>query len=261
MADSEGSEPEITVEEGLSAATLAALQAHLATQAEEAEQQDGESLVKENFGMSQFWYDDDTAQAIAQELLLQCPEEGQIAIISAPSVMHALKEIAPEKENVVLLEYDRRFDESYPGKFHYYDFNHPAEISDALHQRFDVILADPPYLTEDTIDAFYSTIKLMCKGRLQESTNKENFAVNELVDLHSTKVLFVTAPKNSNYLWQKYGMGTTPLTLYFASKFATPMRCHSNYRENGFGGWDEVHIDDENNELQPADLSSSALSS
>mmetsp|Transcript_2308 Transcript_2308/g.3221 ORF Transcript_2308/g.3221 Transcript_2308/m.3221 type:complete len:233 (+) Transcript_2308:126-824(+) len=221
------SEPEISIEEGLSAATLAALQEHLAEQACMVEEED--TLVKENFGMSQFWYDEQTAKRLAEELISKCPNEGRIAIISAPSVMHAMKEISPEQD-VVLLEYDRRFDESYPGKFYYYDFNHPECISEDLHQQFDVILAAPPYLVEDVIDSFHETIRLMAK-------QMRNNDIEETDDSSWTKLLFVTAPKNSLYLKGKYKMGTTPLDLCFASKFATPMRCHTNYRANGLGGW------------------------
>jgi Probable N6-adenine methyltransferase len=40
--------------------------------------------------LSQFWYDDETQQAMARELLQHAGAEGTIAIISAPSVMNGM---------------------------------------------------------------------------------------------------------------------------------------------------------------------------
>jgi EEF1A lysine methyltransferase 1 len=49
------------------------------------------SLGKANRKLSQFWYDDETAETLAKELLHDATAETVIAIISAPSVYAKIK--------------------------------------------------------------------------------------------------------------------------------------------------------------------------
>lgn len=51
----------------------------------------------------------------------------------------------PENSNVYLFEFDERF-QMYGENFVFYDFNHPTEIPQILHDKFTYIIIDPPYL-------------------------------------------------------------------------------------------------------------------
>jgi len=54
------------------------------------------SAFTEDWNMSQFWYDDTTAKALAQECLRAAGENGSVACISAPSVFVAIKKHFPQ---------------------------------------------------------------------------------------------------------------------------------------------------------------------
>lgn len=77
-------------------------------------------------------YSDDTAASIARELLDGATAETRIAVVSAPSVFVALKNIlasqpsdAP-KPHLTLLEHDNRFAVFH--EFVFYDFRQPIKL-------------------------------------------------------------------------------------------------------------------------------------
>ncbi|MCJ8732413.1 hypothetical protein PDJAM_G00211130 [Pangasius djambal] len=159
----------------LSAAALAALQEFY------AENEAGHSAlthsytlgaIKEDWRMSQFWYSEETATRLAEEAIQQAGEQGRIACISAPSVYQKLKQL--ESENVdgshcasaVLLEFDRRF-AAYGDEFIFYDYNNPLCLpEDVLPQSFDIVIADPPYLSEECLSKVALTVKYLTKNKI-----------------------------------------------------------------------------------------------
>lgn len=73
---------------------------------------------------------------------------GQVCCISSPTLMkHLVAQGDFSEENLTLLEFDRRF-EAFQN-FHFWDFNEPLKIDEKLKNKFDVIIADPPFLNED----------------------------------------------------------------------------------------------------------------
>jgi len=65
-------------------------------------------------GASQFWYTDETAHVLAEQLLRDSSTTTCIAVVSAPSVFIAIRNILHDESSrarptVKLLEYDRRF--------------------------------------------------------------------------------------------------------------------------------------------------------
>ncbi|KAJ1529995.1 EEF1A lysine methyltransferase 1 [Nowakowskiella sp. JEL0078] len=93
----------------LSADTMAALQDFLQTKKEadekleklksqaenEAEQRlfiESMDVFKEDWQLSQFWYDDDTANTLANEAIANTPEGGWIACLSSPTAFVQLEE-------------------------------------------------------------------------------------------------------------------------------------------------------------------------
>lgn len=151
----------------LSAATLAALQQF--KQEETERKQQFEKLFQkleerferqkfsidtfqENWQLSQFWYDDATADTLARALLEGADEDTVICIASAPSVYAAVTRM-PENEiptnHIYLLEYDSRFgvmtDKDH---FFVYDYNTPDEVPDVIRHKCHRLLLDPPFLEE-----------------------------------------------------------------------------------------------------------------
>ncbi|KAE9978554.1 hypothetical protein BLS_000487 [Venturia inaequalis] len=109
----------------------------------------------EDWNASQFWYTDSTATRLATQLLQNSTPETRICVLSAPSVFLQLKNLLNEwpadkarPAAITLLEFDTRF-AVFGDEFQYYDFKFPTKLPAGLKARFDVIILDPPFLSED----------------------------------------------------------------------------------------------------------------
>lgn len=93
----------------------------------------------------------------------------RIACLSAPSVYQKLKQgvvDGSDRVSAVVLEYDRRF-ASYGEDFVFYDYNKPLSLPDSVSPHsFDIVLADPPYLSEECLSKVTQTIKYLSKGKV-----------------------------------------------------------------------------------------------
>lgn len=93
----------------------------------------------------------------------------RIACVSAPSVYLKLKQGVVEgwdRVSAVLLEFDRRF-AAYGDDFVFYDYNEPLSLEARVPPRsFDVVLADPPYLSKECLEKVAKTIKYLSKGKV-----------------------------------------------------------------------------------------------
>lgn len=116
------------------------------------DQQISIDAFQEDWQLSQFWYDDDTAMTLARALLEGADESTVIAVASAPSVYAAIKKI-PQSElptqHIYICEYDRRFALLGGDKYFFYDYNNPENVPEELHHKCHRVLIDPPFLEED----------------------------------------------------------------------------------------------------------------
>lgn len=89
--------------------------------------------------------------------------------MSAPSVYQKLKQgvvDGSDRVSAFVLEYDRRF-ASYGDDFIFYDYNEPLSLpASVAPQSFDIVLADPPYLSEECLSKVAKTIKYLSKGKV-----------------------------------------------------------------------------------------------
>ncbi|KAG4104817.1 hypothetical protein H8356DRAFT_1287720 [Neocallimastix lanati (nom. inval.)] len=142
---------------------------------------------KEDWQLSQFWYDDDTQLKLIQEAIDASPENGWIACLCSPSVFVKYKSLRPvPKRNVVVFEFDERFN-VYGPEFVFYDYKYPLKFtylpekeSDkdkrTLKNKFDVVVMDPPFLSEECLVKASMTTRwilkengkiIACTGRVQ----------------------------------------------------------------------------------------------
>lgn len=107
---------------------------------------------KENWQLSQFWYEDSTAEILGRALLEGADEDTVIAVASAPSVYAAMMKL-PESEiptkHIYCLEFDRRFAVLAGKNFVFYDYNKPRDLPQHILNRCHRVLIDPPFLEED----------------------------------------------------------------------------------------------------------------
>ncbi|KAI5863593.1 putative N6-adenine methyltransferase-domain-containing protein [Durotheca rogersii] len=125
-------------------------------------------LFTEDWNESQFWYSDETATVLAKQLLDGVSEHEVVAVVSAPSVFVALKnllneadEASPRPKKVYLLEHDHRF-AVFP-EFVFYDFNHPTKLPVELKGGVDRVICDPPFLSEDCQTKTALTVRWMSR--------------------------------------------------------------------------------------------------
>nr|XP_004670586.2 EEF1A lysine methyltransferase 1 isoform X1 [Jaculus jaculus]XP_045010666.1 EEF1A lysine methyltransferase 1 isoform X1 [Jaculus jaculus]XP_045010667.1 EEF1A lysine methyltransferase 1 isoform X1 [Jaculus jaculus] len=154
----------------LSSHALAALQEFYAEQ-KQYTNPDGDDkynigIIEENWQLSQFWYTEETALCLAQEAIAAAGKGGRIACVSAPSVYQKLKELHREDFSTYIFEYDRRF-AMYKDEFIFYDYNNPLDLPGniAAHS-FDIVVADPPHLSEECLRKTSETIKYLTRGKV-----------------------------------------------------------------------------------------------
>ncbi|KAI5246044.1 N-6 adenine-specific DNA methyltransferase-like protein 2 [Aureobasidium subglaciale] len=87
-------------------------------------------LFTESWQDSQFWYKDETATVLAEQLLDGVTEDSKIAVVSAPSVYIQLRNLL-----LMLLEFDERFG-VFKDDFSFYDYKQPFKLDPALTVRW-----------------------------------------------------------------------------------------------------------------------------
>ncbi|KAK5129758.1 hypothetical protein LTR08_002824 [Meristemomyces frigidus] len=125
-------------------------------------------LFGEDWNASQFWYTDETARTLAKQLLQDVTASSCIAVVSAPSVYIALRNILSEDDSILkprlcLLEYDKRF-EVFGDDFVLYDFLNPLRLPAKLKGTFDRIICDPPFLSEDCQTKTALTVRFLARS-------------------------------------------------------------------------------------------------
>lgn len=96
--------------------------------------------------------------------------------MSAPSVYQKLKQgvvDGSERVTAIVFEFDRRFS-TYGEDFIFYDYNKPLSLPESVEPHsFDVVLADPPYLSEECLSKVAETIKYLSRGKVLLCTGEK----------------------------------------------------------------------------------------
>ncbi|KAH0568209.1 EEF1A lysine methyltransferase 1 [Cotesia glomerata] len=168
MTDSDDEVPQ------LSGAALAALEEFYAERREKEEQinktltnvnnQTPDIVFDEDWQLSQFWYDDETVDTITKAALRITDNDGKIALISCPTLYRALKKNAGSRQ-IKIFEYDTRFS-VYGSDFIPFDYKFPLHVPKEMASDFDLVIADPPFLSEECLTKTAVTIKFLSKKNI-----------------------------------------------------------------------------------------------
>ncbi|KAJ4705481.1 Protein-lysine N-methyltransferase [Melia azedarach] len=207
----------------LSSQALAALQEFLAEQNQTTEN-DTEShtvaLVSEDWRLSQFWYDDVTAETVAEEVVSLCRDsDSRVACIACPTLYAYLKKIGPDV-SAKILEYDMRF-EQYGSDFLFYDYNKPEDLPLELKHGFNVVVADPPYLSKECLEKVTQTVSFLAKPG-------------------DSKLLLLTGEVQKERAANLLGLRPCGFRPQHSSKLGNEFRLFTNYDPGTrLGGWEQ----------------------
>jgi 16S rRNA G966 N2-methylase RsmD len=81
-------------------------------------------------------------------------------------VYQKLRALHREHVSVYIFEFDKRF-AMYGEEFIFYDYNHPLDLPEKVTAHsFDIVVADPPYLSEECLRKTSKTIKYLTRGKI-----------------------------------------------------------------------------------------------
>ena len=129
-------------------------------------EEDGFQKIDEDWELSQFWYTKETADKII--LLIgnyaQRHKKENIALFCAPSLYRAYLRNKDKLQNLkfTLFEYDKRFS-IFGDDFNFYDLNSPLDIDEKYHKLYDIVVADPPFLNDETTKKVAQSMRLASK--------------------------------------------------------------------------------------------------
>ncbi len=172
MPDSDGSDDDLK----LSSHAFAALQSFLQQQETEAtrfqemakEAEKGFvptiSEFKEDWELSQFWYSHATTDTLGNLVKKITPDSGLVVCLSCPTLFFHLAQDWKE-DKVRLLEFDDRFSTS--PAYNRYDYKSPLSLPTDLIGNVDVIIVDPPFLSEECWTKFALSIRKLGKPNVK----------------------------------------------------------------------------------------------
>ncbi|KAF7414485.1 hypothetical protein HZH68_002974 [Vespula germanica] len=149
---------------------------------------------EEDWQLSQFWYDENTTNTIVKGAINSTPIDGKIALISCPTLYTQLKRTCGERQ-VILLEYDPRF-KVFGSDFILYDYKFPLNVPRDLYNIFDLVIADPPFLSDECLTKMAVTIKLLSKNKIVLCTGAIMMNLVERL-LNAKKCNFIPIHKNN----------------------------------------------------------------
>ena len=148
--------------------------------------EDNWDKIDEDWELSQFWYTNETADNIMKLIAnyAQKNKKVNIALLCTPSLYRAYLRNKNQMENlnIALFEFDKRFS-IFGDAFNFYDLNKPLDIDNIHHKKYDIIVADPPFLNEETIHKVSESMRLISNEngmkifitgiQVEDSINKE----------------------------------------------------------------------------------------
>ncbi|VDN17968.1 unnamed protein product [Gongylonema pulchrum] len=125
------------------------------------------TTIDEDWQLSQFWYTEETAIKLAEECASAVDCGGRIACVSCPTLVDYLlrnERVTSGHVTIRLFEYDRRFLSKFPEEFVFYDYNEPLKIQEDCRNAFDLVVIDPPFLSDECLVKMAQTVRMLATG-------------------------------------------------------------------------------------------------
>merc|ERR1719283_45140 len=227
-----------------------------ALQLDDQTQQQQLRHVSEDWQLSQFWYTDSTAIALAKEALAAAGENGRVACVSCPTLYKALVDVvkdeaasgvaeayadsstpsvgSPSSRRAIVLEFDRRF-AKWGIDFVFYDYKDASipELPVDWRNSFNVVVCDPPFLTEEcasaTLKAAVDTLGKKLEGDVEGSSSSSTSASSTKM----CKVMFCTGEIMAETLTELSGGSLKKSETFVpehASKLSNPFVLMTNFQ-------------------------------
>eukprot|EP01060_Flectonema_neradi_P023969 TRINITY_DN323_c7_g1_i1.p1 TRINITY_DN323_c7_g1~~TRINITY_DN323_c7_g1_i1.p1 ORF type:complete len:405 (+),score=88.19 TRINITY_DN323_c7_g1_i1:49-1215(+) len=154
----------------------------------------------ENADLNQYWFSKPTIEAIVNEI--QAQSKLGAAFLSTPSLYFSLTDDDLKAKSKVF-EFDKQWEQD-PG-FVFYDYNNPEAINIALFGQFDMVVIDPPFITEECWEKYAKTARLLlCPGgKIISTTLVENEGIMHTL-LGCKPVKFQPSIPNLVYQYNTY---------------------------------------------------------
>ncbi|CEP61782.1 protein-lysine N-methyltransferase LALA0_S04e00540g [Lachancea lanzarotensis] len=194
------------------------------------EEQKVMDLFKEDWQLSQFWYDEKTAGVLADALLDGADSETVICILSAPSVYAEIKRRITSSiptKHIHLFEFDKRF-EVLAGSdhFHFYDYNKPLALPSELEGKVHRLLIDPPFLNEECQTKFSTSARILLNPDVNQRTKHGN---------RQHAVVSSTGERMAGVVTRLYpGIKTTSFRPEHANGLSNEFRCYADFEWKGW---------------------------
>jgi hypothetical protein len=162
---------------------------------------------KEDWQKSQFWYQKETSDSLAQIVLNGLGEQvdAKVALLCCPSAYFSLRQAKRSSTSLILLEHDERFERI--SDFVWYDFNRPLDLK-LGNTKYDYICIDPPYLSPECFELIWQTV--------------------DFISHPSTKILVCTGKVMTDWLEQK-GLKLTAFEIKHQNGLSNDYGCYTNY--------------------------------
>ncbi|CCE27577.1 probable NADH2 dehydrogenase (ubiquinone) 40K chain [Claviceps purpurea 20.1] len=179
----------------------------------------------EDWNKSQFWYSDETAELLADQLL-SASGNSSIGVISTPSVFVALRNKLRDlpldrQPKVVLLEHDDRF-AVFP-EFVYYDYQQPLKLPGNMKGSLDSVICDPPFLNEDCQTKAALTVRWLLKSDPCPST------LPRVIVCTGERMKHIVAK-----LYRSLKVQTTNFEPKHASGLSNEFYCYANFESSAW---------------------------
>eukprot|EP00759_Apiculatamorpha_spiralis_P017693 PhF_6_TR23813/c0_g1_i1/m.33344 len=136
--------------------------------------------AKEDRKLNQYWFSTPTIEAYLQEITMHAT---RCAFLSTPSLYFAIPPSHPLRAKSCIFEFDPQWEQD--EGFVFFDFNKVEEtIPKALRGKFDYIVVDPPFISEEVWTKYAHAVSLLAAptgAKYLLTSTRENFEMLQRV--------------------------------------------------------------------------------